>query len=69
MRISDTNAKIYLMEGKLGTGHQNPSILRIFLKFPSILRSCRCLYKGHVDVHMISKTGGEKNLMIKNQMI
>ena len=57
------------MEGQLGIGHQNPSILRISLQFPNILRSWRCLYKGHVDVHMISKTGGEKNRMIKNHMI
>ena len=27
------------------------------------------LYTGHVDVCMISKTGGTKNLMIKNHTI
>ena len=52
------------MEGQLGTDHQN----QIFLKFPNILRSWRCLYQGHVDVHMISKTGGEKTRMKKNHM-
>ena len=61
-RISGTNANICLMEAQLGTDHQN----QIFLKFLNILRSWRCLYKGHVDVHMISKTGGKKNRMKKN---
>ena len=38
-------------------------------KFMSEFETWHFLYAGHVDVRMISNTGGEKNHMIKNHSI